>query len=307
MLPEHSIQIEKPAMNIAELFSLAAIWGASFLFMRIGTPEFGPVPLIALRVGIAALVLLPVLRSAAARGQVRSKLWPLLVVGVTNSALPFSLFAYSTLYVNAGFDAVLNATVPLWTGLIAFVWLKTPMSRPQVIGMLVGMAGVVVLVWDKIGEGQPGVWLATGAVLLATLSYGFAINYSKTRLAGVPPFVVACGSQLAATMVLLPLAVLYWPAAPVSSTAWYSVLALGVLCTGVAYAIFYRLLDRVGSAYAASVTFLIPIFGVVWGAIFLKEQVTAGMVLGCLVILLGTALATGKLDLSGYLRGKAAK
>ena len=294
-------------MNIAELFSLAAIWGASFLFMRVGTPEFGPVPLIALRVGIAALVLLPVLRSAAARAQVRSKLWPLLVVGVTNSALPFSLFAYSTLYVNAGFDAVLNATVPLWTGLIAFVWLKTPMSRPQVIGMLVGMAGVVVLVWDKIGEGQPGVWLATGAVLLATLSYGFAINYSKTRLVGVPPFVVACGSQLAATMVLLPLAVLYWPAAPVSSIAWYSVLALGVLCTGVAYAIFYRLLDRVGSAYAASVTFLIPIFGVVWGAIFLKEQVTAGMVLGCLVILLGTALATGKLDLSGYLRGKAAK
>jgi len=294
-------------MNIAELFSLAAIWGASFLFMRVGTPEFGPVPLIALRVGIAALVLLPVLRSAAARAQVRSKLWPLLVVGVTNSALPFSLFAYSTLYVNAGFDAVLNATVPLWTGLIAFVWLKTPMSRPQVIGMLVGMAGVVVLVWDKIGEGQPGVWLATGAVLLATLSYGFAINYSKTRLVGVPPFVVACGSQLAATMVLLPLAALYWPAAPVSSIAWYSVLALGVLCTGVAYAIFYRLLDRVGSAYAASVTFLIPIFGVVWGAIFLKEQVTAGMVLGCLVILLGTALATGKLDLSGYLRGKAAK
>ncbi|WP_211441060.1 DMT family transporter [Collimonas humicola] len=294
-------------MNIAELFSLAAIWGASFLFMRIGTPEFGPVPLIALRVGIAALVLLPVLRSAVARGQLRSKLWPMLVVGVTNSALPFSLFAYSTLYVNAGFDAVLNATVPLWTGLIAFVWLKTPMSRPQVIGMLVGMAGVIVLVWDKIGEGQPGVWLATGAVLLATLSYGFAINYSKTRLVGVPPFVVACGSQLAATLVLLPLALVYWPAAPVSSLAWYSVLALGVLCTGVAYVIFYRLLDRVGSAYAASVTFLIPIFGVIWGAIFLKEQVTPGMVLGCLIILLGTALATGKLDLSAYLRGKAAK
>ncbi|AIY41914.1 Permease of the drug/metabolite transporter (DMT) superfamily [Collimonas arenae] len=292
-------------MNLAELFSLAAIWGASFLFMRIGAPEFGPVPLIALRVGIAALVLFPVLRSAVARNHLRSKLWPMLVVGVTNSALPFSLFAYSTLYVNAGFDAVLNATVPLWTGLIAFVWLKSPMSRPQVIGMLVGMVGVVVLVWDKIGEGQPGVWLATAAVLLATLSYGFAINYSKTRLAGVPPFVVACGSQLAATLVLLPLALIYWPAAAVSSTAWYSVLALGVLCTGVAYVIFYRLLDRVGSAYAASVTFLIPIFGVIWGAIFLKEQVTLGMVFGCLIILLGTALATGKLNLSNYLRAKS--
>lgn len=294
-------------MNIAELFLLAAIWGASFLFMRIGTPEFGPVPLIALRVGIAALVLLPVLRSAVARNHLRSKLWPMLVVGVTNSALPFSLFAYSTLYVNAGFDAVLNATVPLWTGLIAFVWLKAPMSRPQVIGMLVGLSGVIVLVWDKISGGQPGVWLATGAVLLATLSYGFAINYSKTRLAGVPPFVVACGSQMAATLVLLPLAFLYWPAAPVSATAWYAVLALGVLCTGIAYAIFYRLLDRVGSAYAASVTFLIPIFGVIWGAIFLKEEVTVAMVLGCVIILFGTALATGKLDPSNYFLGKTAK
>jgi drug/metabolite transporter (DMT)-like permease len=211
------------------------------------------------------------------------------------------------LYVNAGFDAVLNATVPLWTGLIAFVWLKAPMSRAQVIGMLVGMAGVVVLVWDKIGEGQAGVWLATAAVLLATLCYGFAINYSKTRLAGVPPFVVAGGSQLAATLVLLPLAFWYWPTATVSATAWYAVLALGVVCTGLAYAIFYRLLDRVGSAYAASVTFLIPIFGVIWGAIFLKEEVTPGMVLGCLIILLGTALATGKLNLSAYLRDKTAK
>lgn len=284
-------------MNIAELFLLAAIWGASFLFMRIGAPEFGPVPLIALRVGIAALVLLPVLRSAGARGHLRSKAWPMLVVGVANSALPFSLFAYSTLYVNAGFDAVLNATVPLWTGLIAFIWLKVPISRPQIIGMLVGMAGVIVLVWDKMGEDRPGVWLATGAVLLATLSYGFAINYSKTRLTGVPPFVVAGGSQLAATLVLLPLAFLYWPAAPVSATAWYAALALGVVCTGVAYAIFYRLLDRVGSAYAASVTFLIPIFGVIWGAVFLKEAMTVSMILGCLIILFGTALTTGKLNL----------
>jgi drug/metabolite transporter (DMT)-like permease len=302
-----SIQSEKPTMNIVELFLLAAIWGASFLFMRVGTPEFGPVPLIALRVGIAALVLLPVLRSAAARGHLRSKAWPMLIVGVTNSALPFSLFAYSTLYLNAGFDAILNATVPLWTGLIAFVWLKAPMSRPQVIGMLVGMAGVITLVWDKIGAGVPSVWLAIGAVLLATLSYGFAINYSKTRLAGVPPFVVACGSQLAATLVLLPLAIWYWPSAPVSAIAWYSVLALGVVCTGVAYAIFYRLLEHVGSAYAASVTFLIPIFGVIWGAVFLKEEVTATMLAGCLIVLLGTALATGKLNLGAYLAGKVAK
>lgn len=283
-------------MNIVELFLLASIWGASFLFMRIGTPEFGPIPLIALRVGIAALVLLPVLRSAAARNHLRSKFLPLLIVGIANSALPFSLFAYSTLYVNAGFDSILNATTPLWTGLIAYIWLKVPMSRAQIIGLLVGMVGVVTLVWDKIVQGLPSVWLAIAAVLLATLSYGFSINYSKTRLVGVPPFVVAFGSQLFAAVVLLPLAVWYWPSASVSAVAWYAVLALGVVCTGIAYVIFYRLLEHMGAAYAASVTFLIPIFGVIWGAIFLKEEVTATMVLGCLIVLFGTALATGKLN-----------
>ncbi|MFC5474862.1 DMT family transporter [Paraherbaspirillum soli] len=282
-------------MNIVELLILAAIWGASFLFMRVGTPEFGPVPLIALRVGIAAVVLLPVLRSAASRDHLRKNAGPLLLLGIVNSALPFCLFAYSTLYLSAGFDAILNATMPLWTALIAFLWLRTPMARTQVIGLLVGMVGVLTLVWNKIGEGLPSVWLAIAAVLLATLFYGIAINYSKQRLAGVPPFVVAFGSQFFATVVLLPLALLYWPAVPISSTAWYAVLGLGVLCTGIAYAIFYRLLESAGSAYTASVTFLIPIFGMIWGAIFLKEEVTPTMLAGCLIVLFGTALATGKL------------
>src|SRR5437016_2320412 len=175
-------------MPIVELLLLAAIWGASFLFMRMGAPEFGPVALIALRVGIAALVLLPVLRSAAARQHLRNKAWPLLVVGIVNSALPFCLFAYSTLYVNAGFDSILNATTPLWAALVALVWLRTPMARVQVLGLLIGLAGVVTLVWDKIGAGLPNVWLAIGAALMATLLYGYAVNYSKQRLAGVPPF-----------------------------------------------------------------------------------------------------------------------
>jgi drug/metabolite transporter (DMT)-like permease len=284
-------------MNIVELLLLAAIWGASFLFMRMGAPEFGPVALIALRVGIAALVLLPVLRSAAARQHLRNKAWPLLVVGIVNSALPFCLFAYSTLYVNAGFDSILNATTPLWAALVALLWLKTPMAKLQVLGMLIGLAGVVILVWDKIGAGLPSVWLAIGAALAATLLYGFAVNYSKQRLAGVPPFVVAFGSQSFATVVLLPFALFYWPSGPISTSAWYAVLGLGVVCTGFAYILYFRLIENVGSAYAASVTFLIPIFGVIWGAVFLREEVSPTMMMGCLVVLLGTALATGKVKL----------
>ena len=173
-------------MNILELLLLAAIWGASFLFMRIGAPEFGPVSLIFLRVGIAAVVLSPALRSVSARQHFRAKASPLMVVVVCNSALPFCLLAYSTLYVNAGFDAVLNATTPLWAALIAMAWLKIPLGRVQVAGLLIGLIGVIILVWDKIDGGLPGVWLATGAALLATLLYGYCVNYSKQRLAGVP-------------------------------------------------------------------------------------------------------------------------
>lgn len=289
-------------MNILELLLLAAIWGASFLFMRIGAPEFGPVSLIFLRVGIAAVVLSPALRSVSARQHFRAKAWPLMVVGVCNSALPFCLFAYSTLYVNAGFDAVLNATTPLWAALIAMAWLKIPLGRVQVAGLLIGLIGVIILVWDKIDGGLPGVWLATGAALLATLLYGYCVNYSKQRLAGVPPFVVAFGSQFFATIVLLPFALVYWPSGTISASSWYSLSVLGVVCTGFAYILYFRLIEKVGSAFAASVTFLIPIFGVLWGAIFLREEVTQTMMIGCLVVLVGTALATGKIKFSRFAR-----
>jgi len=282
-------------MNLIELFALAAIWGSSFLFMRVATPEFGPIALITLRVGIAALVLTPVLRSADARSQFRSKVWPLFVVGVTNSAVPFCLLAYSTLYVDAGFDSILNATTPLWAALIAVAGFQVSMGRSQVAGLALGLVGVVVLVWDTLDAGAGGVPLAIGAALLATLSYGFAVNYSKRHLAGVKPFVVAFGSQFFASAVLVPLALFFWPKHSIAPATWACVAALGVVCTGFAYVLFFRLVEHVGAAYAASVTFLIPIFGMIWGAAFLGEKVTSMMIVGCTIILFGTALASGKL------------
>jgi drug/metabolite transporter (DMT)-like permease len=283
-------------MNLIELCLLAAIWGASFLFLRIAAPEFGPLALIALRVGIAALVLAPVLRSALARRQLRAKAWPLLVVGISNSALPFGLFAYSTLYVNAGLDSVLNATTPIWTALIAAAWFQASLGRRQITGLLLGLGGVVLLVWDTFGAGIPGVPLAIAAALLATVCYGFAVNYSKRRLAGIQPLVVAFGSQFFAAIVLLPVALPFWPRQAIAASTWMCVAALGVVCTGLAYILYFRLIERVGAAYAASVTFLIPVFGLIWGALFLGEKVTPAMLAGCAVVLLGTALASGKLE-----------
>ena len=282
-------------MNVIELLVLAAIWGVSFLFMRVAAPELGPIPLIALRVTIAALVLAPVLRSATARNEFRSKAWPLFVVGVTNSAVPFCLLAYSTLYVNAGVDPILNATTPLWAALIAAVGFRGSMRLVQVVGMLLGLAGVVVLAWEVLIGGGSTIPLAIGAALLATLFYGFAVNYSKRYLAGVNPFVVAFGSQGSASIVLVPLALFFWPKHSVAPSTWACVAALGVVCTGFAYVLFFRLVERVGAAYAASVTFLIPIFGMIWGAVFLGEPITSVMIAGCAIVLFGTALASGKL------------
>jgi drug/metabolite transporter (DMT)-like permease len=282
-------------MRFVELFALAAIWGASFLFMRVVTPELGPIVLMACRVGIAMLMLVPALRPAGAFAQFRSRLWPLFVVGVTNSALPFCLLAWSTLYVNAGLDSILNATTPLWAALIAVIVYRASIGRTQIVGLLVGLAGVVVLAWNTLDAGAGKVPLAIGAALVATLSYGFAVNYSKRHLAGIRPFVVAFGSQFFAALVLIPLALPSWPRHAVAPSIWACVAALGVVCTGIAYLLYFRLIEHVGASFAASVTFVIPIFGVLWGALFLGEKITPAMIVGGAIILAGTALASGRL------------
>jgi drug/metabolite transporter (DMT)-like permease len=281
-------------MPFIELFLLAAIWGASFLFLRIAVPEFGPLPLIALRVGIASLVLLPVLRTAAARAQFRRKLGPLLVVGVTNSVLPFTLFAVGALHLGAGFEAILNATTPLWAAVLGATLFGAPIGRAQIVGLGVGLLGVVVLVGDQPGLSQGAAPWAVAAVLLAPVSYGFAVHYVRSHLAGVDPALTAFGSQFTATVLLALPAAFTWPTHAVQGDIWAAVVALGVLCTGLAYVLYFRLVAQVGAAYAASVTFLIPAFGMLWGALFLQEAVTSAMLAGCAIILLGTALASGQ-------------
>jgi drug/metabolite transporter (DMT)-like permease len=282
-----------------ELVILAALWGGSFLFMRVAAPEFGPVVMIALRVGIAALVLAPVvIFDARARAEIRQQWKPLLVVGLSNSALPFLMFGYSMLYLNAGFDSILNATTPLWTAAIAALWFRVPLTRTAVVGLALGIIGVAILVSDSLSLYTGSVPSAMVAVLIATLSYGFAANYAKRHLVAVRPMTVAFASMMFATLVLIVPALLTLPTAAISSRAWGATILLGLLCTGLAYVIYFRLIAHAGAAYASSVTFLVPIFGMIWGAVFLGERITMLMVLGCVVILLGAALITGRLKLA---------
>lgn len=285
--------------DTAELLLLAALWGASFLFMKLGAFEFGAIALAGVRVALAAAVLLPL---AAARGlmpQLRSHWRQLLLVGLFNSALPFIAFAWAVVIITAGTSSVLNSTAPLWTALVAWWWLGDKPDRWRLAGIAIGFAGVSWLAWDKVGvKGGRDAIEVTGAVLAclgATLCYGLSINYTKKRLSALAPVALAAGSQVAATLVLAVPTALAWPAQMPGAPAWAALAALGLLSTAFAYLLYFRLIAHVGPARAITVTYLIPLFGVSWGALLLGEPLTPGMIAAGAVILLGTALATGML------------
>ena len=286
----------KPADAI-ELIALAALWGGSFLFTRMSAHEFGPLPLAWLRVAGAALALLPWLAARGELSALRRHWRPILVVGITNSALPFACFAYAALTISAGLGAIFNAATPLFGAVIAWLWLKDRLGPTRVAGLAVGFAGVFWLAFGKAGV-HPGAsadatTLAALACVAASVSYGFAASFTKRHLTGAPPMAVAAGSQLGAALVLALPAWWAWPVANPSPTGWGTVAVLAVACTGIAYVMYFRLIANVGPANAITVTFRLPAFAVVWGALFLDEQPTVAMLAGCAVILCGTALATG--------------
>lgn len=285
--------------DLIDLVCLAALWGASFLFMRIAAPEFGPIPLIELRVAVASLVLAPLLAAKSGFAPLFRQWRPVAMVGLLNTALPFCLIAFSTLHLTGGLAAILNATSPLWGALIAWVWIGQRPSASSGIGLTLGFAGVALLVQDKLGAGMRGPVLAVGAALLGAFLYGIAAGYTKRRLAQTKPLVIAAGSQLAAAIILLPAAVMVWPQHLVSAAAWWAAIIMGMASTALAYVLYFRLIANVGPAKAIAVTFLVPMFAMLWGALFIDESITATMLAGCAVILTGTALAIGAVSLPG--------
>ena len=291
--------------DIIDLLLLGAIWGSSFLFMRVAAPEFGPVPLIAVRVAVAAAFLSFVLARRGGFPGMKGQLAPLALVGALNSAIPFSLFAFAALSLTAGFASVLNATAPLFGALVAYAWLRESLSPSRVLGLALGFVGVLILVSGRLS--LRGDLSAILACLLAALCYGIAAHYTKARLIGASPLVIATGSQIGAAVLLAAPAVYFWPARMPSLPGWLYALVLGVVCTGLAYVLYFRLIARAGAAKAIAVTYLIPVFGMGWGWMFLGERVTPSMVLGCTVILLGIALATGVMDLRALRRETAVR
>lgn len=285
----------KPFVRIADLLNLlllAAIWGASFILMRISAPEFGPVPLIAFRMTLAGLALAPIFFQKEARISYRTNWWQLLVSGVVGSALAFMLLSYATLTLSAGFTSLLNSSVPIFSALIAAVWLKERLTWLQLVGISFGIIGVLVLVWDKMDFQKTGIGWAVVACIAACFCYGFGAAWMKSKLQNIRPLVASSGSLLGAGLVLIPFALLRLPEEWPSPLSWWCAVALALICTALAFVFFFKLIQRTSATVATSVTFLIPFFGIFWGWLFLDEVVTGQIVLGMVISLLGMAMIT---------------
>ena len=290
---------------LTDLVMLAAMWGASFVLMHISAVEFGALPTAAMRVGIAALFLIPLVWLNSLLPELKKHWRKTFFVGLLNSGIPFACISFALLTISTGFSAIVNATVPMFGALIAWLWLKDTLTTSRVLGLVVGFVGVAMLAWRATGPAAAFSSTASGtapgwavlACLAACLCYGVAASYTKRYLTGIPPLVTAAGSQIGATLGLaLPAAVL-WPTRMPSVSAWLALLVVGVVCTGLAYILFFRLIENAGPQRALSVTFLVPVFAVFYGAVFLGEAVTPWMLTCAAVIVCGTALSTGLLKL----------
>ena len=269
-------------LSAIELVALGAIWGGSFLFMRVAAGDFGPVPLVETRLVFGVLILLPFLWQT--RNQLRASHWLLFAgVGALNSAIPFVLFAWGAERAPAGIGAISNSMTVLFTVLVGFVAFGERIGTWRTIALIGGFIGVVVLASGRIAGANVG--LAAAAGTLASLCYGVAVNVVKRYLADLPPSAVAAGTLTCSTVFVAPLAWWTWPATPIPALSWGCAITLGVLCTGIAYSLMYRLVLRIGAARASTTTYLIPIFGVAWAWLFLGEQPTATMLIAAVLIL----------------------
>jgi drug/metabolite transporter (DMT)-like permease len=274
------------------LAALAAIWGSSFMFIEIALRDLAPSTLILLRMGSGAVALAVYVRLAGHRvARLRPYIWPLALLALINTSVPFFLIAWGQQYIDSGLAAIFNASAPLFTALFAL-----PIDRSQRVtglrlaGVLLAFGGVVLLVGFELGGGEHAVAGAL-AVVAASACYGIGGLYAGRSFNGLPPALVAFGSLSWATLFVLPLGV-----AQASMLGWdalLSVLYLGIAATGVAYLFYFGLIAGAGASKAVLVTYLVPSLALVYGAVFLDETVTAVSLAGLALVLLGVALGTG--------------
>lgn len=276
------VETPKAWLTPLELCVLGAIWGASFMFMRVAAPELGAAPLVAIRLGLGAAILLPFLWIE--RHAFHRALWPrLALIGAINSAIPFTLFAWAAQRAPAGVGAITNSMAVLFTALVAFLFYGERIGGRRSIALIAGFAGVIVLASGKVAGASIGLPVAAGT--FAAFLYGIGGNLVKRHLAGLPATAVAAATLSCAALLSAPFAIAQWPQHAVSAKSWAAVALLGVMCTGIAFVMYYRLIARIGASRAATTTYLVPLFGVGWAWLLLDEPLTVAMgIAGALIL-----------------------
>lgn len=268
--------------------------------MRVAGLEFGVFPSACLRMGIGTLVMLPLLAWRGLLGQLWANWSSIFWVGLVNAAIPFACYSFAVLHMTTGLAAILNAAVPMFSALVAWLWLGQRLSFLRAVGIAIGFAGIALLVGQQAAfksSGSSGaLWLPVLSILaclLAALCYGISGNAIKERLSHLHPWVIACGTMLSATLWLAVPCGLTWPSSVPSPKAWGALVTVGVVCSAAAFMLYFELLRRADATKTMSVTYLIPVFATIYGVIFLDEHLTPWMVFCAAIIALGTALATG--------------
>lgn len=278
------------AADLGRLVLLAAVWGLAFVFIRVAVMPLGPVALVELRQVIAGLALAFYVRALGLSLDLRGRWRIYLPIAILNSAVPFVLIAAAQRELAASYTVILVSTTPLFAALIAAVALKDPLTLRKVTGLVLGITGVVLLIgWNATVRDLPPLW-AIAAVLVAALLYAIAGVYTRMFAQEIPPMATAAGSQLAAAFLVLPFVAAFPPGAMPTPLEWLNVVALALASSALAFILYYQLIRNVGPVKASTVNFLTPIFGVGGGALLLGERITANMVAGAAVILVGTAL-----------------
>jgi len=273
--------------DTARLLALSAIWGSSFIFIRVLAPVLGPVLTVFTRVLIGGAVLVIYLRLIGLDAEIARHWRHYVVIGLVNSTVPFMLFAFAALHIPASYSVILNSTAPLFTALLAVPLLGERLTSIKIAGLVAGAGGVALV--SRAGPVVPDLWfwIAVGASLGATISYAVSSIYMKKYAAGAKPLAIAGWSQIFAALALAPFVPFAPPTSAVTPLIVVNALLLAVVCSSIAYALYYRLIADIGPTRALTMAFLMPAFGMLWGALFLDEAITLAMIAGCALIIGG--------------------
>lgn len=267
---------------------LGALWGSAFMFIKVATPEFGPIALVNTRLIIASFIFLPILLQKKYIHLLKPIWKQVLVLAILNNAIPFTLFSFASFGADSNILAILNATTAFNTMIIAYIWIGENVSAKQLFGLLLGFIGIFILVNPQNSETT---LISSMSALLASFFYSYSTVYIQRQSVNANKMVLIGWSIIFSSVIMLPVTIFYLPDSIPSISAIGSAIWLGAISTGLGFLGYVRLIDKIGAVKTSTVAYFLPVFGIIWGAIFLDEIISSTIIIGCLIVLIGIYFA----------------